>query len=426
MLNQKLKKIFLNFSIRTVGSILSKTLGFITLPFIARAVGPEGFGTYSFIITLITYTAILVEWGYTPYGLRETAKHEDSSSVVNNIINTRFTFGIISMIIGAIAFSIVYWNKLPFLVDVFIGFGFIVSQIINVDYYYFGKKKMLIPTVSQLSGQIVFVIGVLFFIKTASDFRLLMVLYVAYQFIGSIIGLLLYLSNHSIKLKFSIKASIETIKKTFRLGLSARIEQLTSTYPILIIPLFFVGTFELGLYTSAFKFFTIVLIVYQVVMLTIAPYLVNLQTKAIHIQRKTIFQLLSFLFFMGVLSSIFFFVTDKYIVALLFGESFKDAIPVVDLIIFILLPFWPITMVLGGILIYYNFDKYYLQATIVNAVFILMLTPLLVYTFGISGAIYSIGIGNFSVILISIYYLNKLIPNLFINPINYLKKKKYV
>ena len=118
MLNQKLKKIFLNFSIRTVGSILSKTLGFITLPFIARAVGPEGFGTYSFIITLITYTAILVEWGYTPYGLRETAKHEDSSSVVNNIINTRFTFGIISMIIGAIAFSIVYWNNLPFLVDV--------------------------------------------------------------------------------------------------------------------------------------------------------------------------------------------------------------------------------------------------------------------------------------------------------------------
>jgi len=412
MFNKSIKKIFLNFSLRTFGNILSKTLGFISLPFISRAIGPEGYGSYSFIVTLITYTALFVEWGYIPYGIRETAKQSDSSSVVNTIITTKFTFGIISILLGLFVFSFIYWNNWPFLLNIFIGFGFTISQIINIDYYYFGKKQMLIPTAARLTGQIIFVIGVALFIRTPEDFTLLMVLYVSYQFIGSLIGLLLYIYKQTIKIKFSLKTAFSTFKTTFNLGLSSRIEQLITTYPILIIPLFFSSNYELGIYNSAFKFFTIIIIVYQTAMLALAPYLVSLKSKAIDIQRQTFLKILRILLSIGITSSIVIFLTDKYIVKLLFGSGFTHAIPLIDLISYFLLPFWPITMILGNILIYYNYDKYYLRATFANAFLILLSTPILVYFFGVSGAIYAIGIGNFAVIIISFYYIKKLIPNL--------------
>lgn len=412
MFNQ-LKKIFFNLSARVTGNIISKILGFVTLPFISRAIGPEGYGDYNLIITLVSYIAILVNWGYSPYGIRETAKTVNTTSIVNDIISTRFTFGIITIALVAFVLYFFLNDNIELYYNILIGFGLIISQVFNLDYYFFGKKKLLIPTISQLTGQIVFVAGVVLYIRTINDLRFLLILYVMYQILTSFLMFGIYVAKNTIKIHFSLKTSLQTIKKTFKLGASARIEHLSSSYPILIIPLFFTSNYELGLYTSAFKFFTIILIVYQTLMITIAPYIVDLKKKSIIIQRRTISQLLGLLLSLGILSSIFFLYTGEFVIELLFGKSFGDAAPLVDLICYYLLPFWPITMVLGTILIYYEYDKYYLKSTIVYAILIIILTPILVHVLGIGGAIHAIGISNFGTITTIVFFLIKLEPEIF-------------
>ncbi|MBK9737010.1 MAG: oligosaccharide flippase family protein [Saprospiraceae bacterium] len=88
---RNLKLLILNFSFRSSGDLLIRFLGLITFPIIIRALGPEGYGTFTLITVIMQFTLIPVALlGLRPYGVREIAERkEKETNIVSNIISAQ-------------------------------------------------------------------------------------------------------------------------------------------------------------------------------------------------------------------------------------------------------------------------------------------------------------------------------------------------
>jgi len=418
-LYQKSRKITVNFSTRIIGNIVSRVLGIVTIPIIARALGPESYGEYNLVIVILSYTVMVINFGFTVYGVRGTAQKHDSSNLVNQILTARLTLGLISIVISSFVILILYRQNLKFVLLVYLGYILVAAQIFNIDYYFFGKGNMLIPILAQISGRVLFTIGVIAFIKKPRHLALLVLLYSLYYLVSSGIGLLIYLRKNKISITISLRKAVQTLKKTFLLGISAQMEMFQISFPLIIIS-WLSGSYALGIFSAAFKSFSIVLLVFQAVMLALAPYLVKIGKLSKEYQYKYIYFLLSGMIIIGLIGAIFLYLTGEFVVNILFGKSFGDALPVYKLICFILIPLTPINMVLGSLLIYMNQEKKYIYSTTAMAIITLVSTPLLVNLFLLRGAVIAISLSTFTSIAVSTYHINRVFPGLF------LKKSKKI
>ncbi|MCU0285007.1 MAG: oligosaccharide flippase family protein [Acidobacteria bacterium] len=412
-LYRDLGRIGINFTTRIFGNVAGKFLGFLTIPVIARALGPEIYGQFNLIMVILGYTAFFVDFGFGAYGVRETAKQEDSHAMISQILSARLTLALVSILSCMAVIFILFSANLHLIMIISIGYIWVIAQGVNIDYFYFGKKNMLVPTAGQISGQLIYVLLVLLFIKKPDHLALLIFFYSSYCLLTSVIGLAYYIRKHPrIPVFISLKKAWAVLKKTFRLGISTRIESFQSSFPVIIISVM-LGNYALGIFSAAFKFFTIILMIFQAVMLALAPYLVKLKQLSPGIQQKYILLLSAGMLLTGILAAIFFYGFGEMMVALLFGESFGPAAPIFGLICFILIPFTPITMVFSSLLIYFDFDKKYLTSITAAGIVILVFTPLLVYFMSIKGAILAMALSNFTNIGVSVYYINKIIPHAF-------------
>lgn len=408
-LNRKLSKITFNFSIRIAGNVISKLLAVVTIPIIARALGPEAYGNYNLVIVILTYTGLAVNFGFTVYGIREVAQAEDLNELVSSIISARFSLCCFSILLSGLIVIFIFHNHAHLLIAIFLGFTMVVAQVFENDFYFFGKGNMVIPSVAQIIGRLVFTLGVFLFIKRSSHLVLLVSLYSLYYMIASGIGIFFLLKKVSFKISFSLKKAWQLLRKTYRLGISARLELVQGSFPIIVISAL-LGSFQLGIFSAAFRFFTIILLVYQTIMIALAPYLVKIN----RLNRETRFFYMNILLMgmilVGIFSAIFLITIGDSIIMLLFGKSFELSTPIFRLICLIVIPLTPISMLLGSFLIYMNQDKKYMVSTVVAAAVILVATPALVLLFSSKGAVWALGLSTLSSIMVSMYYLHRLFP----------------
>ena len=65
--------------------IFSLIIPFVTAPYIARVLGPEGVGTYSYVNSIATYFSLMAVLGTSAYGLREVSRARDDTYAVSRL-----------------------------------------------------------------------------------------------------------------------------------------------------------------------------------------------------------------------------------------------------------------------------------------------------------------------------------------------------
>ena len=79
---------------------LGKIIGFLTIPIISRALGPENYGVYNYAITIAGYAFLPANWGFLAKGIRDVAADKKNSSpIVNYILSSRINLWIYGSII---------------------------------------------------------------------------------------------------------------------------------------------------------------------------------------------------------------------------------------------------------------------------------------------------------------------------------------
>ncbi len=144
-------------------------LPFITSPYIARVIGAEGLGIYSYTYSIAFYFVLFSMLGLNNYGNRIVAQNRDDQSSLNIIFSNIIILHIGISIVVSLAYTVyvVFFatDKLFAMIQAL----FVISGLFDISWFYFGIEKFKLTVTRSTVIKIINVILVFIYVKDASD-----------------------------------------------------------------------------------------------------------------------------------------------------------------------------------------------------------------------------------------------------------------
>ena len=147
-------------------------LPLVTVPYLARVLGPEAWGMVLFAQTVAVWPALLVEFGFVYSATREVARHADQPEKLRQIVSEVMGCKVGLSILGA-ATGIAFWLCVPaFRQNPLILIGALwlaIVQGFSPLWYFQGIQRMSLPAIVEVACRVLFTVSVFFLIKSPGD-----------------------------------------------------------------------------------------------------------------------------------------------------------------------------------------------------------------------------------------------------------------
>lgn len=158
-----------NFAYQMIYEVLVLILPFVTSPYIARVIGAEGLGVYSYSYAIANYFVLFSALGIKNYGNRTIAKIRYDYQKLNTVFSELVILHILISIICCAAYVVyvllIASDKLYAAIQMF----FVVSGLFDISWFYFGIEKFKLTVTRNTIIRIINVICVFVFVKSADD-----------------------------------------------------------------------------------------------------------------------------------------------------------------------------------------------------------------------------------------------------------------
>lgn len=406
------KNLLQNFASLGFVQIINYVFPFITIPYVSRIIGPEGYGIINYATAFVAYFNILIAYGFDYTATRRIAS--DPSSI-HQVFSEVFTARIYLFFISAIIFIICLFVLAPLaenkIVSVIL-FLTCISTCLTPQYIFQGMQYLNIFAFTNfirgaLNCGLIFLL-----VKEANDFVLL-------PFINLIlgIGISIFLIFFAIS-KFSIKFKFVNIVDVWRLLVRERMMYFSSfvvsiyTTTNVIVLGFFASNSEVGYYTTAQSLVFIVINVLNLPLSTVLfPYISKSFANNVEDGLTLLRSILPLLIYILLIVGLCIIFLAPFLIHLIYGQKFDDSIEPLRILAF--LPLLSMMSTLLGIQTMLNLkmDKDFFKVTAIAAVFGFLLNLTLSYQFGFIGT-------SFSYLFIEIFVLVSLYITLLKKGIN--------
>ena len=382
-------------------------MAFVSVPIISKALGPEQYGVYNYVIAIAGYAFLPANWGFMAKGIRDVAKTSKNKwQIVEQIISARLTLWWIGGIFTILLCYLLFKSE-NLSLYIFLAILTNIGLASSIDFYFYGKKDTFTPSLSNLIGQIIFLLLVWLFIKTEKDLFILLIINIFYRLVESMIMLIIYRKKNKLNITLFSKKAIPLLKENFLLGMGAKASFFQTSFPLILIPVF-LNTYDLGVYSATFKLFLVISLLIQSINLVFSPWIVE-SKKELSSKRNKLFGHLLFGYaLIGIFSALFLYLLGPHLMNMLFGEKYIDSQNLIVVFAMVLAPILPIHLLLTNYMNNYEKDKQFFKGSIVQGIITVISLPLFLYFLGLNGAIYSLGLSLFVVV---IYYFKCLWPN---------------
>ncbi|MDE5947151.1 MAG: flippase [Oscillospiraceae bacterium] len=158
-----------NFMYQMIYEILIIILPFVTSPYIARVIGAEGQGMYSYSYSIAYYFVLFSMLGLKNYGNRAIARARDDSDGLNktfsNILALHIIISILCFTVYVIYVSTLKTDKL----FAFIQTAYVLSGLFDVSWFFFGIEKFKLTVMRSTIIKILNVICIFVFVRNSED-----------------------------------------------------------------------------------------------------------------------------------------------------------------------------------------------------------------------------------------------------------------
>ena len=100
-----------NFAYKSILTVSTYIIGFVTFPYIARVLGVEKIGIVNFVDNVINYFLLFATMGISILGVREIASVSDDiekrSKIFANLLGLSLVFSTVVIIIRLLCFSVI-------------------------------------------------------------------------------------------------------------------------------------------------------------------------------------------------------------------------------------------------------------------------------------------------------------------------------
>lgn len=158
-----------NVMIYTIYQVLCIIVPFITVPYVSRALGPEGIGTYSYTHSLVMYFTMFAALGTMSYGSVEIAKLRDDKKKLSS---TFWEIELLTIITSSICIGI--WILFSLFYHAYTGYMLILTLLIinvifDISWIYVGLEKFKYTVSINSIFKILGIVLIFTFVKNNGD-----------------------------------------------------------------------------------------------------------------------------------------------------------------------------------------------------------------------------------------------------------------
>lgn len=167
------KIVFANFGYLTLLQMAGYVFPLITMPYLARVIGADGFGKIAFASSVVVWFQTIADWGFNLTATRDVAQNRDNKDVVShifsNVLWARCLLTILSGILLLILIAAVpyFRENAPVILVTFL---LVPGHILFPDWLFQAIEKMKYTTLFNLLLKLIFTIAVFIFIHDKDDY----------------------------------------------------------------------------------------------------------------------------------------------------------------------------------------------------------------------------------------------------------------
>ena len=248
-----------NFAYKSVLTLSTYLINFITFPYVARVLGVERIGLVNFVDNTVNYFLLFATMGVGLLGVREIAavkedkKRRDqvySSMLALNLLFTLVSLGIYLLCISTIP-KLCQYDEL-----FYIGTAKILFTVFLVEWFFTGVENFRYITLRSILIKVLYIISVFLFVRDTSDYRLYFILTVGVVVLNALINQL-YIRKF-VRVRWYNIQLFKYLKQNVTLGIYTLMTSMYLTFNVMYLGLVSNNT-EVGYYTTAFKLYSVIL-----------------------------------------------------------------------------------------------------------------------------------------------------------------------
>ena len=361
----------------------------LTIPYVSRIIGPEGFGLINYITAFVSYFVLIVYYGFDLTATRKIAVDPDNVEIRSKVFSEVTCARLLLFIITIIGFMICI-SSVPLLNSnvklSLVLFLTVISALLTPQYVFQGLQKLPVLSILTLVKGVINTSLIFLFVSEKEDLLLYASISVFSNFLISLISILYVILVIKIKFTFySIKHSLAILKEGRLIFFSSIIFSLYTTTNIIILG-FFAGAKTIGYYTTAVSFIIIVQSVVNIPLSSsLYPYIGKAFAESQENGMLKLRKIVPLVFYLTAAICLGILILAPFIVFLIYGKSFEGSIISVQILSF--LPLISAMSSLMGIQTMLNLrmDNLFLKITSFAACFSLVLNLLMGYYFSYIG-----------------------------------------
>ena len=256
MLQPSIKK---NFAYKSVLTLSTYLINFITFPYVARVLGVERIGLVNFVDNTVNYFLLFATMGVGLLGVREIAAVKEDKKrrdqVYSSVLALNLLFTLVSL--GIYLLCVVTIPKLCQYDELFyIGTAKILFTVFLVEWFFTGVENFRYITLRIILIKVLYIISVFLFVRDTSDYRLYFILTVGVVVLNALINQL-YIRKF-VRVRWNNIQLFKYLKQNVTLGIYTLMTSMYLTFNVMYLGLVSNNT-EVGYYTTAFKLYSVVL-----------------------------------------------------------------------------------------------------------------------------------------------------------------------
>jgi O-antigen/teichoic acid export membrane protein len=396
------RRLFHNFILLFAGNVSGQVMFFIGGLYLARVLGPAGYGLWSFAQAWQLYLLRAGEFGLEVVGIRELVRQPDQSRTsIPTIVLLRVAIASILYLL-TLAFALA--DLMPYKAGsiVLLFSVSVLTSAFTVEWIYEARQRIPAVSISRFIKGLLFVPGVLIFVRGISDLSTSVIIYVLSLSLPVLFLFCLVTFDYGFHVSL-IKFTdvIATLRKAAPIGLAA----ILSHYSLFIGAItvgYVLSRTELGLFSAAQR---VVVMPWIHVFASFQRVLLPPLAKWFHESPERYLLFIERFFRLAVVSSIAVGIAGTFygpsIMSLLYSAAY-DSAGVVFLILLWAFVIAAVRLIFEIGLIAAEKQKRYLTGMALLAVVYSVATPILAFKFGINGAAWAsvIAEGSYFIFLV--------------------------
>ena len=391
------KTVFANFGYLSLLQIAGYVFPLITMPYLARVIGANGFGKIAFASAIVIWVQTISDWGFNMTAIRDVAQNRDNkekvSRIFSNVLWARCLLTIFSGLLLLLAVSIIpYFRSNADII--WITFLLVPGYILFPDWFFQAIEKMKYTTIFNLLLKLIFTVAVFIFIRDREDYLIQPLLTTIGYLVCGIGALYLILWKWGYTLyRPQWNDILKTIKESTDVFFNNLMPNLYNSFSVMMLG-FFGGATANGVYDGGSKFPTIFYNFQSVLSRAFYPFLSRRPDKHSFYAKLNLCTAL--------FGAIILIVISPWIIRIMLGEEFEKSVIVMQILSLSVI-FLAMSYTYGtNYLIIHHKEKPLRNLTFVSSIIGMCISIPLVYYFTYIGAAITVclcrgmlGIGSF-------------------------------